>query len=113
MHEMSLANGIVEILQREARAQGFERVTRLWVEVGELSHVEAEALAFCFSAVTAGTLAENAELTILPVSGLAWCMDCSESIDLSRRGDPCPKCGGYKLQVTGGEELRVKELEVA
>jgi len=26
--------------------------------------------------------------------------------------DPCPRCGGFQVQATGGTEMRVKELEV-
>ncbi|GAH74778.1 unnamed protein product, partial [marine sediment metagenome] len=37
---------------------------------------------------------------------------CSESVEIKQRYEPCPSCGGYQLQVTGGEEMRVRELEV-
>jgi hydrogenase nickel incorporation protein HypA/HybF len=40
-------------------------------------------------------------------------MPCSESVELSRLGDACPRCGSYQLQVTQGEEMRVKDIEVA
>jgi hydrogenase nickel incorporation protein HypA/HybF len=26
--------------------------------------------------------------------------------------DPCPRCGGFQVQATGGTEMRVKELEI-
>jgi hydrogenase nickel incorporation protein HypA/HybF len=40
-------------------------------------------------------------------------MRCCETVPLTARGDACPRCGSYQLQVSAGEELRVKELEVA
>ncbi len=112
MHEMALSNGVIRILEEAAQAQGFTRVTRVWLEIGALSHAEPSAMEFCFAAATRGTLAEGAILDILRPPGQAWCMDCSVSVELPTRGDPCPQCGGYKLQITGGEDLRVKELEV-
>lgn len=112
MHEMALSNGVVRILEESARTQGFTRVTRVWLEIGALSHAEPSAMEFCFAAATQGTLAEGAVLEILRPPGQAWCMDCSASVEIPARGEPCPTCGGYKLQVTGGEDLRVKELEV-
>jgi hydrogenase nickel incorporation protein HypA/HybF len=112
MHEMALCNGILRILEEQAAVQGYGRVTRVWLEVGALSHAEPAALAFCFTAATAGTLAEGAVLEIVRPPGQAWCMDCCATVEIPARAEPCPRCGGYKLQVTGGDELRVKELEV-
>jgi len=39
-------------------------------------------------------------------------MSCGETVPVMERYDPCPQCGGYELQVTGGEDLRIKDLEV-
>ena len=113
MHEMSLCESVLAILEREAQTQSFQRVKTVWLEIGALSCAAPEAMTFCFRAVTRGTLAENATLEIVRAPGRAWCMDCSESVTVNERYDPCPLCGGYQLQVTGGDELRIKELEVA
>jgi hydrogenase nickel incorporation protein HypA/HybF len=40
-------------------------------------------------------------------------MQCSRSVAIAARGDPCPDCGGWQLQVTGGDQMRVRELELA
>jgi len=112
MHEMSLAESVVEILQEEARRQAFARVRTVWLEVGGLSHCDPEALAFCFDVVTRGSLAEGARLEIVRTPGAGWCLACSRAVAVARRGDPCPECGSYQIQVTGGDEMRIKELEV-
>ncbi|GAB6054340.1 hydrogenase maturation nickel metallochaperone HypA [Magnetospira thiophila] len=112
MHEMSLTESMVRIMEDQALAQGFKTVTTVWLELGELSHAEPEAMRFCFEAVTRGTLAEGAVLEIIRTPGQAWCMDCAQSVVIARRYDPCPTCGGHKLQVTDGEDMRIKELEV-
>lgn len=112
MHEMSLAEGVLQILQDQAQAQNFARVKTVWLEIGELSHVDPHAIAFCFDAVIKGSLAEGANLEIVRTPGQAWCHDCAKAVTVSSLVDPCPACGGYKLQVTDGEEMRVRELEV-
>ncbi len=113
MHEMSLCESLVRILEREARAHNFRRVTVVYLEIGAFSCAAPSALEFCFKAVTRGTLAENAHLEIVRNQGQAWCMNCGETVQIRERYDPCPQCGGYELQITGGDELRVRELEVA
>jgi len=44
--------------------------------------------------------------------GQAWCMACSQTVALAQLGAACPVCGGHQLAVTGGEEMRVKEIEL-
>ena len=112
MHELSICQSLVDLIADQARTQKFDRVRRVVVEVGALSHVEPDALAFSFDSVTAGTLAEGAALDILEPAGQAWCMTCDDTVEIARRGDPCPTCGGFRLMVTGGQDLRLKELEV-
>lgn len=112
MHEMALTLGILDILKAEAARQGFRLVRRVRLELGALSHADPEAMAFCFPAVMAGTLAEGAELEILRTPGEAWCLGCDSRVPLARRGDPCPACGGARLQVVEGTEMRIMDLEV-
>ncbi|WP_294540472.1 hydrogenase maturation nickel metallochaperone HypA [uncultured Rhodoblastus sp.] len=112
MHEMSLTEGVVEILSEEARKQGFSRVKTVWLEIGILSGVEPEAMEFCFDAATRGTLAEGAKLEIIRTPGQGWCLDCGKTVALIERFGACPECGLYHVQMVAGDEMRVKELEV-
>lgn len=112
MHEMSLCEGVLQVLQTEAGKQGFNKVKTVWLEIGELSTVEADAMLFSFDVVTRNSLADGAKLNIIDVPGTAWCMQCAKNVAIKKRFDECPDCGSYQLQVTGGEEMKIKELEV-
>lgn len=112
MHEMALCEGIIKIVEDEARRRAFSKVKAVCLEIGALSHVTPEAMRFCFDAVAARTIAHGAVLEIIETPGTAWCMACSKSVEIKQRCEACPACGSYQLQVTGGEEMRVKELEV-
>ena len=113
MHEMSLTESIVDIAVEAARKEGAQRVTRVVVDVGALSHVEPEALEFCFAAVSRGTLAEGARLEITRLPGAGWCPDCGKTVALAERFSACPECGGFRVQMTAGDELKVREMEIA
>ena len=113
MHEMALASGMLDLVVAAARAHGAARVTAVRLEIGALSHVAADALSFCFDAVTRGTLAEGATLEIETTGGRAWCMPCGTTVALARRGDACPACGSHQLTVTGGAEMRVRDIAIA
>ncbi len=112
MHEMSLVEGMVDLIEDAATRQGFSRVRTVWVEIGRLSSVEPDALRFAFDVVTRGTRAEGATLSVIDLPGTAWCLQCEASVDIPALYEACPRCGGYQLHVTGGTEMRVKELEV-
>jgi len=112
MHEMSLCEGVLQILQTEAKNQGFTKVKTVWLEIGDLSSVEPDAMLFSFDVVTRNSLADGAKLEIIHVPGDAWCMQCSKNVPVKQRFDECPECGSYQLQITGGDEMKIKELEV-
>ncbi|MCC7310517.1 MAG: hydrogenase maturation nickel metallochaperone HypA [Sulfuritalea sp.] len=113
MHEMALAEGVLQLIEDAAREQDFVRVSAVWLEIGQLSGVEVEAMKFCFDAVTRDSIAAGATLEIIAVPGTGWCMACARTVPMAEVFGACPQCGGYQMQVTGGTEMRVKELEVA
>jgi len=112
MHEMSLCREIAELVQDTARREGFRRVRAVRLEIGKLAAVEPEAIRFCFDVATRGGPADGARLEILPIEGRGWCLACSRSIDLDDPLGTCPVCGGGQIQVTGGTQINVKDLEV-
>jgi hydrogenase nickel incorporation protein HypA/HybF len=112
MHEMSLAGGVLDLVERTAASEGFKCVTGLRLEVGKLSGVEVESLRFALAAIAPGTCLEGAHIEIDEPLGQAWCMNCARLTAIKERGDACEHCGGYQLQTVGGSELRVVELQV-
>lgn len=112
MHEMSLCEGVLQVLESESKKAGFSKVISVWLEIGELSTAEPDAMLFSFEVVTRNTLADGATLNIIRTKGAAWCMHCAKSVEIKQRFDECPDCGGYQLQVTAGDEMKIKELEV-
>jgi hydrogenase nickel incorporation protein HypA/HybF len=113
MHEMSLCEGIRGIVEEQARVHSFARVNRLRIEIGRFAGVEKEALRFAFEVVMRGSPAEGAELDLIDLPGRALCYDCMTEKEITHRLDPCPDCGGGKMMPQGGDEMRIKDMEVA
>jgi hydrogenase nickel incorporation protein HypA/HybF len=112
MHEMSLAEGVLQLIEDSAQTQHFSRVKTVWLEIGQLAGVEVEAMKFCFEAVVNDSIAQGAQLVIVEIPGQAWCLHCAEVVHVQALYDACPRCGSHQVQVTGGNEMRVKELDV-
>lgn len=113
MHEMSLAEGMREIIVDSAAKHNAPRISRVRVEIGRFAGVEKDALAFAFDVVMRGSPAEGAELVMIDLPGRASCFSCGETVEIEDRLDPCPLCGSLQLMPDGGDEMRIKDLEVA
>jgi hydrogenase nickel incorporation protein HypA/HybF len=112
VHEVSLAQSVLDIVERAASAQRFARVTQLTLEVGALAAVDPAALQFALEAVAHGSLLEGAQFTLHTPPGRAFCFGCAEEVSVLARGHACPRCGSYRLHVTQGDDVRVVEMIV-
>ncbi|MFN4324536.1 MAG: hydrogenase maturation nickel metallochaperone HypA [Azonexus sp.] len=112
MHEMSLAEGVLQIVEATARRENARRIKGVVLEIGRLSSVQPDALRFCFDAVARGSMADGAALEIIDVPGSGWCPQCMATVPMPERFGACPACGSHQLQPTGGTEMRVKEIEI-
>lgn len=112
MHELSLAEGVVHLIEAQAAEARFNRVCGVRLAIGALSCVDAEALRFSFDAVARNTIADAATLTIARIPGEGWCATCGHSVRIETRLDPCPDCGAVGLRVTGGADMLLESLEV-
>ncbi|WP_346836641.1 hydrogenase maturation nickel metallochaperone HypA [Microbulbifer sp. SAOS-129_SWC] len=109
MHELSLVRSIVQTCSEYA---GGAPVRRITLEVGALSCVMAEALQFCFAAVSDGTPLAGAELEILRRPGYSRCRDCGADIELQSLLDVCA-CGSANMSPPqGGDQLRIQSMEI-
>lgn len=109
MHEMSIAQGIIDLCLEHA---GGRRIRSLDVEIGELSSVVPEAIEFCFEACSRETLLEGARLKIIRIPGSGQCQECGGETPLTELYGSCGQCGSSRVTIVAGEELRVREIEV-
>ena len=109
MHELSIAQSIVEMVCERA---GEARVHRLTLVIGKLSAVMPDALRFCFDVCAEGTVLQGAALEIIEPRGRGRCPDCGREQDMTSLFDACA-CGAAGLDCIGGDELRIKEMEMA
>lgn len=112
MHEMSIAMNIIDIATEYAEKEKVLKVHEIEIEVGKLSGVEIDALTFALKTATLGTILENSKTQIVLLDGLANCLDCGQDIKIENLYTSCPNCGGYKLNIIAGKNLRIKSLSV-
>lgn len=112
MHELSMAAGILDIVQQNVRAADAGRVRAVRVRVGDLAGVVPDSLEFCFDAIIADTPYAAAFLEIDRVPALATCGECGCFTRLVRPPFVCPACGAIGMALQSGDELQVVDVEL-
>jgi hydrogenase nickel incorporation protein HypA/HybF len=109
MHELAIAQAIVEIVERHAAGR---RVARVELRVGRLRQVVPSALRFGFELTARATVAEGAQLEIVDVAAGGRCRSCGADCELDAFPFVCARCGAADVELTRGEELLVEAVEV-
>jgi hydrogenase nickel incorporation protein HypA/HybF len=109
MHELSIAEAVVAIVERHAQGR---RVTKVELKVGYLRQVVPTALEFAFELTAQGTVAEGAELEMEQIEAAGRCQSCGARTPLPELPLVCRECGSIDVEVTRGEELLVDSLEL-
>lgn len=112
MHEMALAEGILDIVLSYAEKSEAKKVTEISILIGEMTGVVDESLEFCFTSIAKGSKAEDAKLVLKHIPLVAKCLDCNTETKIERYNFSCPNCGSVRMETISGRELRVESLEV-
>ncbi len=111
MHELGIANEILDIALTESERHAAKKVTSIRLRVGVLRSIAPENLSFLFEHLARGTPAEGALLDIVEEPVRVECETCGVSEALSFTLE-CPRCKGSVVSVTGGDSLSILSLDV-
>ena len=110
MHELSIADALVDQVCHQAKAVGASGVAKIHIRMGVLSGI-ARSLQFCFPSVARGTLCENAVLYIEEVSLTVMCSFCDDvKTPAALYNFRCPDCGRPTPKVLTGREMQLVSL---
>jgi hydrogenase nickel incorporation protein HypA/HybF len=110
MHELAIAQNILEIVQQYVRPDQMKEVRSVRLRIGALSGIVPESLEFCFNAIVSDTAMTGASLDIERVPTRADCPDCGSSFGIDDPVFSCPSCGGRGIKLVSGTELQVVEI---
>ena len=113
MHELSIANSLIEIATEHANAAGSAQVTAINLQIGVLSCVHRSALEFSFELVTKDTILEGASLNIGTLPVTIYCGSCEQEVELPGiQKFRCPVCDTPSADIRQGRELDVVSIEI-
>jgi hydrogenase nickel incorporation protein HypA/HybF len=113
VHELSIAQALVEAAEAAARAAGGTRVTCVRVTIGALSGVAPDALRFAYDVATDGTLLAGSTLDITEQPLVVACPTCARDVELPGVQElQCPACGTPTGVIRKGREMDLMSLDV-
>ena len=112
MHELTLCEALLDLLDEEKAKRGFRALTRIKLEIGRFGCLDPDALVYAFEVTTRGGWLEGARIEVDRPPGRARCLDCGADVEVADRLADCPNCGGIRLLPTGGDEMRLVEMEI-
>jgi len=112
MHELSLAENILDIVERAAIDQHFTHVKTLHLSVPVLAGVEVPALRFALDSLSPHTVLDGAQIQVDEPASKGHCSECQSDIEVITHESPCPVCGGRQWQLKADRAMRVVDLLV-
>ncbi len=112
MHELSVAEEIINIANQYIPTDCKSDVISVKVEIGKLSNILSDSLKFCFDALTVDTRLKGARLIIEENPIIILCEDCGKTSEIERIFFQCKSCDSPKVKLLKGNELKVKEIEI-
>jgi len=108
---MGITKGILDAAVAAAEDAGATRISEIRISVGELTEIVDFALQFAFEALSPGTMAEDAVLTVTFVPARSHCLACDTRFEHGRFDMVCPACGSFMLELESGRELSIDSIE--
>ncbi len=112
MHELGIAQGILDIVQQYVPQEQGAGVRSIKVRLGQLAGVVPDSLDFSFQAIIADTPWQAARLEIVRVPTLAGCNGCDTRFEVQDIAFQCPTCGSTSIRLISGTDLQVIEIEM-
>jgi hydrogenase nickel incorporation protein HypA/HybF len=113
MHELGIAQNILEIVRQSVLKNQVEAVRGIKVRVGQLSGVVPDSLDFCFRAIVSDTEMRRASLAIEQVPTTSECRSCMHRFQVDEFDFTCPACKSTNIELISGKELEITEIELA
>ncbi len=114
MHELSIAQNLIDIVSDQCLKNGFKEIESINIKVGRASGIMPDALSFAFNAIKTESIAKNASLNIEEVPVTGQCKDCKNTFVTEEEYVLCcPSCKGGSFIITAGRELDIIDMEVS
>ncbi len=113
MHELGIVMQVIEQVDNVAAESKIEKVTKIIMEIGEVSSVIPNIFTDAFEwAKKKSNYLKDSELELIILKGITYCRDCKKTYDTVEYAKKCPYCGSLDTYLVTGNEIKIKSIEV-
>ena len=113
MHELGIVMNVIEQVDNVAAESKVEKVTKVIMEIGEVSTVIPDLFTDAFNWAKKKTnYLKDAELELIILEGMTYCRDCRGTYRTVEFAKKCPHCGSMNTYLVTGDEIKIKSIEV-
>lgn len=113
MHELSVTQSILDIVQRHAEQAGATQILAINLVIGDLTGFVDDSIQFYFDFLSKDTPAQGAQLVFERIAPRAQCHSCgAEYAPPDSRLWTCPECDALGGEVIAGREFSVASIEI-
>lgn len=111
MHELSIAQSIVDIVIEQMKIHSLSRVESVMLRIGVLRGIVVDSLNFGFAVTVRETPMEGAKLVVETVPLRGTCLTCHQEFIMDDWFGDCPLCNSLTVEITSGKELEIVSIE--
>jgi hydrogenase nickel incorporation protein HypA/HybF len=112
MHELSIVESLLNLALENAAKANARKIVSISLVVGDYTGVMEDAVNLYFGFLSKNTIAAGAKINYTHVPGQLRCRDCDILFSLQEHDYGCPKCEGSRVEIVGGRELYIENMEV-
>lgn len=110
MHELGIVYEVIKVVETFAEANKLVEVSKIVLEIGQLSQAVPRFIKECYPAAVDGTRFENTDLEIILVPAIGCCKGCGVEYNIITHQKTCPECHGQTFELISGKEFSIKEV---
>jgi hydrogenase nickel incorporation protein HypA/HybF len=119
MHELSMAQGIINSVIETAEANNATEVNEVVIEIGKLALINPEQLSFMVDVLSENTIVKKANFKINEIPVEIECPECNfkgnaetDELDHYAPMVECPKCENKRISILNGKDCIVKNIVI-
>lgn len=112
MHELALAESIVNTVKKAVQDRPNAKVLQIRVRIGELTDIVPDSLQFGFESLIAETPMASARLEIERIPINCRCGKCGHEFAVEEFIFICPECFSTDIDMIRGDELEIVDIEI-
>ena len=113
MHEYSITNSILEILNKIVKEKKIKKVNKINFEITPLSQIDTDSVEFYFNFLAKDNIVlKNAKLKFKKCKIKIECKRCKKNFEINSFDIKCPVCLSKEVKLIDTDDIKITSIEV-